>query len=924
MTRGSGENRWDVFDSLEGWTTPTGQLEVQQGSHGGTPQNSTTNSVIELDSHDASDTNAAISQTVSIGEDGTYALSFDYSPRQLGNLIGETSGISVIVDGEVIASFSSDTLGYQNYSFSLDLGAGDHTIGFSGHGVDDTFGALLDNVELREALTDTAEVTLTIVGENEGPVAADDGFAVTEDGSTFAAVTGDVLANDTDADGDALSVTGVNGDAAAVGQVVNVTSDVNGFAATVTIAADGSITLNASDEFAAMTTGESDTVTVSYEVSDGAGGTDTATVTLTVNGGNEGPVAADDSFEIIEDGATFADITGNVLTNDTDADGDALTVTGVNGDAASVGQALNVTSDINGFAATVTIGADGAITLSASDEFAALADNQADTVTVSYEVSDGQGGVDTATVVLTVNGTNQAPIAADDDFVVNETAAGFETVTGNLLDNDSDPDGDTFTVTAVDGYAGNVGEVIEWETDEFGLSVEFVVNADGSIELTPGSDAASQLTDGDTDIVQFTYEITDANGATSQATATLEINGANIAPDAQDISFTSTEQSDGSIPGSAGNLLATATDADNDNLTVSAVNGDASLVGDEITLTSNENGFEVSVVVDSNGDISLSPSDEFAALDENEEETVNLTYQVSDGNGGFDEANVTLTVSGIAGNGGGGGGGGDENVSYNIVFLVDTSGSATQTTFGGDENTFFENIPTDQQNLNGDLITGSHADAELYTVQQISNQIADLNLSDDIDIGVYTSNLESTGPGTFVGARGLADADGNVMFDAGADLTDIFAGTAGNGSMVYNSAISGANEWLTVANANDQHETTVNIVYVLSASTGLDFPHFVLQDADADLAGELSQMDTAFDFTIDTIFFDGEATDLAPQVATLETYGDGVTSIIGEAADFDGVIAGVADTLGNAANTASALVNDVVDTTTDLIDDLVS
>ncbi|MGB0852123.1 MAG: Ig-like domain-containing protein, partial [Pikeienuella sp.] len=180
LTRGYGDNRWDVFDSIEGWTTPTGQLEIQQGVHGGTAANSATNSILELDSHDSTDTNAGISQTVNIAEDGMFVLSLDYSPRQLGDLIGETSGVAVIVNGEVIANIASDTVGYENYSFTLDLAAGDNVIGFAGTGVDDTYGALLDNIELRGVATSEAEVSIVITGENEGPVAADDGFVVTE------------------------------------------------------------------------------------------------------------------------------------------------------------------------------------------------------------------------------------------------------------------------------------------------------------------------------------------------------------------------------------------------------------------------------------------------------------------------------------------------------------------------------------------------------------------------------------------------------------------------------------------------------------------------------------------------------------------------------------------------------------------------
>ena len=65
------------------------------------------------------------------------------------------------------------------------------------------------------------------------------------------------------------------------------------------------------------------TDTVTYTVTDGAGGTDTATVTITVNPVNDGPTALDDTASVDEDGS----VTIGVLANDSDIDGDALSVT---------------------------------------------------------------------------------------------------------------------------------------------------------------------------------------------------------------------------------------------------------------------------------------------------------------------------------------------------------------------------------------------------------------------------------------------------------------------------------------------------------------------------------------------------------------------------------------------------------------------
>ena len=129
-----------------------------------------------------------------------------------------------------------------------------------------------------------------------------------------APVTGNVLANDTDVDGDALTVTTTGAQAGTYG--------------TVTINADGTYSYalnNANPAVQALGVGETLTETFTYSISDGNGGTATSTLTITITGTNDGPVANADAATIAED--AVAPVTGNVLTNDTDVEGDALTVT---------------------------------------------------------------------------------------------------------------------------------------------------------------------------------------------------------------------------------------------------------------------------------------------------------------------------------------------------------------------------------------------------------------------------------------------------------------------------------------------------------------------------------------------------------------------------------------------------------------------
>ncbi len=148
LNRGS----WGTFDQIAGWTATEGQIEIQEGAHGGTPANAADNAVLELDSH-GHESNSRVEQTVHVQEPGKHVFSFDYSPRQRGDEIGDTSGVNVIVNGVVIDTIAADQLGYETQSYVVDLPAGDNTIAFEAVGTEDTFGALIDNVSLRRAPT---------------------------------------------------------------------------------------------------------------------------------------------------------------------------------------------------------------------------------------------------------------------------------------------------------------------------------------------------------------------------------------------------------------------------------------------------------------------------------------------------------------------------------------------------------------------------------------------------------------------------------------------------------------------------------------------------------------------------------------------------------------------------------------------------
>ncbi|WP_238364461.1 Ig-like domain-containing protein [Mesobacterium pallidum] len=292
-----------------------------------------------------------------------------------------------------------------------------------------------------DGLTDSAVVTINVFNPNNDPEANDD-TATTPEGET---VTIPVLDNDTDPDGDPLTVT-----------------DADSPNGTVTINPDGTIDYTPDTGF----TGED---TITYTVDDGNGGTDTAQVVVTVTDGNGDPVAFDDAATTPEDET----VTIPVLDNDTDPDGDPLTVT-------------DVSDPVNG---TATINPDGTIDYTPDTGFTGE-----DTIT--YTVDDGNGGTDIGRVIVTVTaGENEPPVATDDT----DTTYPMTPIVVDVLGNDTDPDGDPLTVTAVTTPANGTASILP----------------DGTILYTPNTGFLGDDT--------FEYTVSDGNGGTDTASVTVTV-----------------------------------------------------------------------------------------------------------------------------------------------------------------------------------------------------------------------------------------------------------------------------------------------------------------------------------------------------------------------------------------------------------------
>ena len=298
---------------------------------------------------------------------------------------------------------------------------------------------------------------------------------------------------------------------------------------------------------------------IPYTIDDGNGGTDTGTLAVRIF--DAPPAAEDDTNQT----SINTDISGNVLLNDSDPNpADSISVSGINGSGLLSGDVFAAgTTTVVG---SVIIDSTGNYTFMPNATFVGEAE-------FTYTIIDGSGNTDNATVSIEVRDTdgpdgpgpeqfnNTAPIATDDNFGL---LSGFVGYMSNLFGNDSDPDGDTISVSStLTGNAVNVSGTV--------VGTYAITNAStGDFTFTPNASFIGEAF--------FDYTISDPSGATDSATVTLDINPdtngpANNAPIAGNDTVTGGKNSPVS-----GSLLSNDTDpnpGETADLTVVDINGTA-------------------------------------------------------------------------------------------------------------------------------------------------------------------------------------------------------------------------------------------------------------------------------------------------------------------------------------------------------------
>ena len=597
--------------------------------------------------------------------------------------------------------------------------------------------------------TDTATVTITIPAVNDAPIAVDDGPLSTDEDTPLTGIN--VLGNDSDVDGDPLTVTSA--------------TSPDG---TVTINPDGTLDFTPDADFNGPTT-------IQYTIDDGNGGTDTATVTIDVAPVNDAPVAIDDSAVTSEDVNVAGDVTPLLAGQDFDIDGDAINVVGVVPGTVAAPPSGNVGVPVAGTYGTLTVGDDGSYTYSPGPAAQALVSGETAIETFTYAIADGNGGVDRATLTITIHGADDAPqIGGPLTGSVQED--GTLVATGALSISDADAGQSSFV--AQSGVAGTYGS--------------FSITDSGAWTYTLDNAAANvqALAEGESHVE--TFEISTADGTTR--IIEINVDGRNDAPIAVD-DFASVSEATDALPTVVSGDLSPATagqDRDIDNgssFTVSGVAG-----GAQASATGNVGvslaGSYGSIVVGADGSYTYTLDNTLPAtngLAEGQVASEVFTYTITDEFGAAASATLVIEITGtndaavISGDAAGSVTEDQTLLASGTLAIDDPDGPNTflpETTAGdygslsiaadGNWTYTLDNPILDVQSLQaGEArqesfeVTAADGTATQITIDVIGTNDAPVALDDAFDISAFEALTISLISDALLTVRGTIDGNGN-------------------------------------------------------------------------------------------------------------------------------------------------------------------
>ncbi len=332
--------------------------------------------------------------------------------------------------------------------------------------------------------TGSGTVTITVSGANDAPVASDVSYSGPAEGGMA----------------QSFAYSGTDTDTTDTLTYSVLTQPAEG---SVSDNGDGTFSFDPGSDFQDLAGGETREVSFTYQADDGNGGTDSGTVTVTVSGTNDAPVASDVSYSgPVENGSA-----------------QSFAYSGADADTSDTLTYSILTQPAEG---SVSDNGDGTFSFDPDGDFQDLADGETRQVSFTYQADDGNGGTDSGTVTVTVSGANDTPVANDVSYSGPTEDGTAQSFAYSGADADTT---DTLTYSILTQPAeGSASD-----------------NGDGTFSFDPGSDF-QDLADGETRQVSFTYQADDGNGGTDSATAQITVAGANDTPTDLDLVGTSVDE----------------------------------------------------------------------------------------------------------------------------------------------------------------------------------------------------------------------------------------------------------------------------------------------------------------------------------------------------------------------------------------------
>ena len=534
----------------------------------------------------------------------------DRAPVITSNGGGNSAGISVAEGSTAVTTVTAtdaDTVGTISYSLSggadqalFTINATTGVLTFIGapnfEAPTDSGGDNVYDVVVRAfdgVSFDQQTLAVTVTNQNEAPVITSNlggptaAISIVENGTAVTTVTA------TDVDAGATQTYSISGGADAALFTINATTGVLTLIGAPSFEAPGDV-------------GADNVYDVIVQVSDGLGGIDTQAIAITVTDANEAPVITSDlggptaAISISENGTAVTTVTA------TDVDAGATQTYSISGGADQALFSINSTT--------------GVLTFNGAPNFEAPGDVGADNVyDVIVQVSDGQGGVDTQALAVTVTNQNEAPVITSD--------GGGPTVSLSRVENNSTP------FTAVVAADPDAGPALSYTIVGGADAGKFTLNvSNGQLRFTTTGQNFEAPDDADSNgIYEVIVQVSDGLGGIDTQTISVTLTNANEAPVITSDLGGATAAISTAENGTAVTTV-TATDVDASATQTYSITGGADMALFTINATTGVLTFNGAPNFEAPGDVGAN-------------NVYDVIVQVSDGLGGVDTQAIAVTVT---------------------------------------------------------------------------------------------------------------------------------------------------------------------------------------------------------------------------------------------------------------------------------------